>query len=194
MFSGVQHIPLEGGGLDYYADYLADPQALYTELRETIPWEQPLITLYGQQHQTPRLLYFVGDAGLAYQYSGIRHATAPWPKPLSQLRDRLLAETGYDFNCALLNYYRDGDDRMGYHSDDEPELGDSPCIASISVGAERDFCLKPKSGETKMQKINLASGSLLIMLPPTQRYWQHALPVRKGVTQERINITFRKLL
>ena len=194
MFSGVQHIPLVGGGLDYYADYLADPQSLFAELRDGIAWQQPLVMVYGREHLTPRLVNFVGDTGLSYQYSGVSHATAPWPNAIRALRDQLLVDTGFDFNCALLNYYRDGNDCMGYHSDDEPELGQAPCIASISLGAERDFCFKPKSGAIKMQKLNLASGSLLVMLPPTQQYWQHALPVRKGVAQGRINLTFRKLV
>ncbi|CAA0108527.1 alpha-ketoglutarate-dependent dioxygenase AlkB family protein [Zhongshania aliphaticivorans] len=194
MFSGIQHIPLVGGGLDYYADYLADPQSLFAELRDGIAWQQALVTVYGREHITPRLVNFVGDVGLSYQYSGVSHATAPWPNAVRALRDQLLVDTGFDFNCALLNYYRDGNDCMGYHSDDEPELGRAPCIASISLGAERDFCFKPKSGATKMQKLNLASGSLLVMLPPTQQHWQHALPVRKGVAQGRINLTFRKLV
>ncbi|MBW2941943.1 alpha-ketoglutarate-dependent dioxygenase AlkB [Zhongshania sp. CAU 1632] len=194
MFTGLQHIPLVGGGLDYYANYLSDPQGLFLELCEQIPWQQPLVKVYGREHLTPRLVYFVGDPGLRYQYSGVSHATSPWPASLKIVRDQLRVDTGFEFNCALLNYYRDGNDSMGYHSDDEVELGESPCIASISLGAERDFCLKPKVGQSKVQKLCLADGSLLLMLPPTQQHWQHALPVRKGVRGGRINLTFRKLL
>lgn len=193
MFTEVQHIPLDGGGLDYYSAYITDPELLFFVLRDGIDWQQPLVTVYGRQHVTPRLVSFVGDPGLSYQYSGLSHATEPWPDSLTCIRDQLQADTGYDFNCALLNYYRDGNDCMGYHSDDEPELGPSPCIASISLGAERDFCFKPKLGGGKMQKLCLGSGSLLLMLPPTQQNWQHALPVRRGVKQGRINITFRNL-
>ena len=194
MFDEVQHIPLAGGGLDYYVSYLSDPAGLFTELREQISWQQPRVKVYGRQHLTPRLVYFVGDPGLSYQYSGVTHATSPWPTSLRLMRDQLQRDTGYEFNCALLNYYRDGNDCMGYHSDDEAELGDAPCIASVSLGAERDFCLKPKAGQGKVHKLKLASGSLLVMLPPTQQHWQHGLPVRKGVGDGRINLTFRKLL
>lgn len=194
MFSGVQHISLLGGGLDYYAEYVADPQTLFAALRDGVNWQQPLVTVYGRQHVTPRLVSFVGDVGLSYRYSGTTHVTETWPVALKILRDKLQVDTGFDFNCALLNFYRDGNDCMGYHSDDEPALGDMPCIASISLGAERDFCLKPKTGASKTQKLSLASGSLLVMLPPTQQHWQHALPVRKGVAQGRINITLRNLL
>jgi alkylated DNA repair dioxygenase AlkB len=194
MFGGVQHIPLAGGGLDYYDEYLAEPQTLFEELRDGVNWQQPLVTVYGRQHVTPRLVSFVGDAGRSYRYSGATHVTEPWPAALKALREQLCADTGYEFNCALLNYYRSGNDCMGYHSDNEPELGDSPCIASISLGAERDFLLKPKAGSSKTEKLNLASGSLLVMLPPTQQHWQHALPVRKGIAHGRINLTFRNLL
>lgn len=194
MFAGVQHIPLSGGGLDYYEEYIAKPQTLFAELRDGVNWHQPLVTVYGRQHVTPRLVSFVGDAGRRYRYSGATHVTEPWPAALKALREQLRADTGYEFNCALLNYYRDGNDCMGYHSDDEAELGDRPCIASISLGAERDFLLKPKAGGGKTEKLSLASGSLLVMLPPTQQHWQHALPVRKGVGQGRINLTFRNVL
>jgi alkylated DNA repair dioxygenase AlkB len=194
MFAGVQHIPLQGGGLDYYSEYVPHPEVLFAALRDGINWQQPLVTVYGRQHVTPRLVSFVGNPGLRYQYSGLSHATEPWPDSLQCLRDQVQRDTAYDFNCALLNYYRDGNDCMGYHSDDEPELGVSPCIASVSLGAERDFCFKPKVGGGKMQKLCLGSGSLLVMLPPTQQHWQHALPVRRGVVQGRINITFRNLV
>ncbi|CAA0088436.1 Uncharacterised protein [Zhongshania aliphaticivorans] len=194
MLWDTQHIPLVGGGLDYYPRYIANPAKLYQRLHDEVSWQQPKVTVFGRQHVTPRLLSFVGDSGLSYQYSGVSHCSEPWPECVKVVRDQLLLDTGFDFNCALLNYYRDGHDCMGYHSDNEPELGPAPCIASISVGAERDFCMKPNRPPRNTVKLRLESGSLLLMLPPTQQHWQHALPKRKGISQGRINLTFRTLI
>jgi len=194
MFFGPEHIPLENGGLSYYPQYIDDPDTLYQLLRDNTPWQQPELEVYGRRHVSPRLVAFIGDVGVSYRYSGYQHIAQPWPDVLSALRDKIVIDTGYEFNCALLNYYRNGNDRMGYHSDDEPVLGRDPCVASLSLGCARDFMLKSKINKRPAQKINLASGSLLLMLPPTQRYWQHALPVRKGLAHGRINITFRKVL
>jgi len=194
VFIEPEHIPLAGGGLHYYPQYIAEPDPLYEQLRENIPWQQPILDIYGRRHLTPRLVAFVGDSGLSYRYSGHRHYADVWPPEVLALRERIADDTGYDFNCALLNYYRNGEDSMGYHSDDEASLGSDPCVASLSLGCGRDFLLKPKGLKTKSRKIHLASGSLLLMLPPTQRHWQHALPVRKGLAQGRINITFRKVV
>ena len=194
VFTEPEHISLAGGELHYYPRYIESAEACYTQLRDSIDWQQPALEVYGRRHLTPRLVSFVGDAGLGYRYSGHYHRAAPWPPSVLALRDKIANDSGYAFNCALLNYYRDGNDCMGYHSDDEPSLGPDPCIASLSLGCSRDFLLKPKRVKAKSHKINLDSGSLLLMLPPTQQHWQHALPVRRGHMQGRINITFRNVL
>ncbi|AKH69703.1 alkylated DNA repair protein [Spongiibacter sp. IMCC21906] len=190
-----QRIKLNGGELIYRPNYVSDDEHLFQQLQSQLNWQQPELQLFGRRHKTPRLVAFVGDSGVAYQYTGHLHTAAPWPKSLDNLRDQLGRDYGFEFNCALLNYYRNGDDSMGYHSDDEAELGSAPVVASISLGGARDFLLRSKNTEQRdPQKIMLESGSLLLMLPPTQRFWQHALPKRKRQDRPRINLTFRQIL
>ncbi len=186
-------IPIEDGRLLYFEHFLPAPDSLYRELQNSLPWQQPQLTVFGRTRPTRRLVCFVGDPGLSYRYSGNVHRAEPWPVSLLQLRQRLLAEFQLDFNCALVNYYRDGSEQMGYHSDDEPELGAAPSSASVSLGASRDMVFRRKGESRQRFAVTLAPGSLLLMLPPCQAYWQHALPMRKRVSDGRINITFRKI-
>lgn len=187
-------IDLQGSRLQYFENYLVDHARLYQQLLEQLQWQQPTLTIYGRQRPLKRRVAFVGEPGLAYRYSGHSHYSEPWPACLQGLVRQLQADFGFDFNCALLNHYRDGGEAMGYHSDNEPELGDSPVIASVSLGAQRDFVFR-RVGESRQHfSLALHSGSLLLMLPPCQRDWQHALPVRKRVTDGRINLTFRRII
>jgi alkylated DNA repair dioxygenase AlkB len=169
---------------------LHTPQ-LRQALGQGLAWEQPLVTVYGKQHRTPRLTCWVADPGCSYRYSGLQQAIHPWTAELETLRQLLLAQLGVRFNSLLLNRYRDGADRMGWHADDEPELDDQAPIVSLSLGAARDLRFRPRRGGEAPFAINLADGDLLVMDPPSQRHWQHALPPRARVSQERINLTFR---
>ena len=166
-------------------------QSLRATLRQSIAWEQPLVTVYGKQHRTPRLTCWVADPGCSYRYSGVAQTIRPWTTELSALRERLAFELGVRFNSLLLNRYRDGDDRMGWHADDEPELDPTAPIASISLGASRDLRFRPRAGNEPAFNVRLDDGDLLVMDPPSQQHWQHALPVRARVRAERINLTFR---
>lgn len=149
------------------------------------------MTVYGKQHRTPRLTCWVADPGCSYRYSGVAQTIRPWTTELSALRERLAFELGVRFNSLLLNRYRDGDDRMGWHADDEPELDPTAPIASISLGASRDLRFRPRAGNEPAFNVRLDDGDLLVMDPPSQQHWQHALPVRARVRAERINLTFR---
>jgi len=169
---------------------LQTPQ-LRQALGQSLAWEQPLVTVYGKQHRTPRLTCWVADPGYSYRYSGLQQAIHPWTAELEHLRQLLLDQLGVRFNSLLLNRYRDGADRMGWHADDEPELDDQAPIVSLSLGAARDLRFRPRRGDAAAFAINLADGDLLVMDPPSQRHWQHALPPRARVWQERINLTFR---
>ena len=169
---------------------LQTPQ-LRQALGQSLAWEQPLVTVYGKQHRTPRLTCWVADPGCSYRYSGLQQAIHPWTVELENLRQLLLDQLGVRFNSLLLNRYRDGADRMGWHADDEPELDDQAPIVSLSLGAARDLRFRPRRGDEAPFAINLADGDLLVMDPPSQRHWQHALPPRARVQQERINLTFR---
>jgi alkylated DNA repair dioxygenase AlkB len=141
----------------------------------------------------------MADPGCRYRYSGLLHEPDPWLPALDALRSRLTDLLGCRFNSLLLNRYRSGDDRMGWHADDEPELERDHPIASLSLGAGRDLRFRPRPGGTAAAEsaaaftLALADGDLLVMDAPTQRHWQHALPSRRRVTDERINLTFRRI-
>lgn len=168
-----------------------DTTALRRALAGTVAWEQPLVTVYGKQHLTPRLTCWVADPGCSYRYSGLAQAITPWTSELSALREQLALALGVRFNSLLLNRYRDGADRMGWHADDEPELDPSAPIVSISLGASRDLRFRPRKGDEPAFNLRLDDGDLLVMDPPSQQHWQHALPARARVQTERINLTFR---
>ncbi|MDO7875089.1 alpha-ketoglutarate-dependent dioxygenase AlkB [Hymenobacter sp. ASUV-10] len=167
--------------------------ALCDDLRAAVPWEQRSIRLFGREVAQPRLTAWYGDPGAAYTYSGLRWEPRPWRQQLDTLRRRVEAATGHRFNSVLLNLYRDGHDSMGWHADDEPELGPAPTIASLSLGATRRFRLRPRPGGPAAEPLglDLGSGSLLLMRPPTQAHWQHALPKTSRAVGPRLNLTFR---
>lgn len=169
--------------------------ALERHLREDLPWQQPLLRLHGREHPTPRLCCWLADAGCSYRYSGQQHQPLPWTPPLQRLRTHLETQLGCRFNSVLANRYRDGDDAMGWHADDEPELVAEAPIASLSLGASRSLRFRPRphgaAAGAPPLTLELADGDLLVMDPPTQRHWQHSLPRRRRVRCERLNLTFR---
>ncbi|GAC1588184.1 MAG: alpha-ketoglutarate-dependent dioxygenase AlkB [Hymenobacter sp.] len=170
----------------------AEAAALLTQLTSGLAWEQRAIRLYGQLLPQPRLTAWHGDPAARYAYSGLTWEPRPWTPALLGLRQRLEAATGAQFNSVLLNLYRDGRDSMGWHADDEPELGPAPVIASLSLGATRRFRLRPRVGRAHAPVgLDLPSGSLLLMRGPTQRHWQHALPKTTRPIGPRLNLTFR---
>jgi len=151
------------------------------------------IQIFGRQVAVPRLQAWHGDAGTNYGYSGMPLKLQPWTPVLQELRHRL-AQTcgGPGFNSVLVNLYRDGDDCVGWHADDESELGPEPCIASLSLGAERRFSFKPKPGHPgERQTIQLGHGDLLVMRGKTQAHYQHCAPRQARVNEPRWNLTFR---
>ncbi|GAB3827463.1 alpha-ketoglutarate-dependent dioxygenase AlkB family protein [Hymenobacter jeollabukensis] len=175
----------------------AEATALLRELTATIHWRHEPITLFGKPVLQPRLTAWHGDAGASYRYSGLQLQPAPWTPALQALRQRVEAASGAHFNSVLLNLYRHGQDSMGWHADDEPELGPAPVIASVSLGATRRFRLRPRPGSGPVHApvgLELGSGSLLLMQGPTQRYWQHAVPKTAQAVGPRLNLTFRNVV
>ena len=132
----------------------------------------------------------------AYRYSGLTLQPRPLDPVLAELTDRVSAAAGVEFDHVMLNLYRDGDDRIGPHADDEPELGPDPVIASLSLGAARRFVAQPKRRykSKRRERLVLTHGSLLVMGGSFQRAWYHGVPAQAAVTGPRINVTFRKLL
>lgn len=166
---------------------------LFDELRAGIRWQQEEVLIFGRRRLVPRLVAWHGDPGAAYRYSGTDHDPEPWTPALERVRARVRALTGADFNAVLLNLYRDGRDGMGWHADDESELGRNPVIASVSLGATRRFCLRHRKRRALKLALDLPSGSLLMMGGATQHHWLHALPRTQRPTGERINLTFRRV-
>ncbi len=184
-----------------YRNFLNDgqPERLYTELIENIAWQQDLIKSYGREIPLPRLTAWYGDDGVAYTYSGISMHPHPWTPTLSLVKGWIENKAQHQFNSVLLNQYRDGNDSVAWHSDDEPELGKDPIIASLSLGASRKFELRSRSHSNSdnieiLLKILLNSGDLLIMGEGTQQNWQHQIPKMREVKETRINLTFRNIL
>ncbi len=159
-----------------------------------LPWRQDTIRIAGKQIPVPRLQNWYGDAQAQYSYSGIRLKPLPWPDALLAIKRQVESISQHNFNSVLANYYRDGNDSVDWHSDDEPELGEQPVIASLSLGATRTFTLKHRYDKTiAQQKIQLHHGSLLVMSGHTQSHWLHRVAKEKHVDTARINLTFRQI-
>ncbi|MGH8025806.1 MAG: alpha-ketoglutarate-dependent dioxygenase AlkB family protein [Pseudoxanthomonas sp.] len=187
---------LPGAELWFAPDWLeaGQAEALFAELRESIEWETHRIRLFGREVDSPRLSSWIGDADAAYTYSGARFQPRPWPSALAGIRQRLARELDCGFNSVLANRYRTGRDCMGWHSDNESELGPQPVIASLSLGATRRFALKHRQEASRKLEFPLANGSLLVMRGGTQANYRHSLPRTAKPVGERINLTFRRIL
>lgn len=158
-----------------------------TDLANSLTWERRTVRMYGRDIPLPRDTAWYGEA--AYRYSGIVNQPQPWTPLLLGMRDYLKARNGIEFNSCLANYYRDGNDSVSWHADDEPELGKEPVIASVSIGAKRAFKIKEKGGF--VWELMLGGGDLLIMQGPSQRDYLHCVPKTKKPVGPRINLTFR---
>ncbi|MBX2810608.1 MAG: alpha-ketoglutarate-dependent dioxygenase AlkB [Myxococcales bacterium] len=182
--------------VDYDGSWLSyeHMKRLHRALVEEVAWSQRPITVFGKEVLQPRL---IGWAGLCpYRYSNQTLAPKPYGPVLHALLRDIQAVTGLEFNHVLLNRYRNGSDHMGPHADDEPELGPSPQIAALSLGASRKFVLEPKPKKLRHRKVvmSLEPGSLMVMGGRIQHGWRHAVPKQLKVENERINVTFRKVI
>ncbi len=194
-----EFIPLQDGGLYYFPQWLSPALATlyFKRLQNEVDWQQSVIKLAGKQVKIPRLNAWYGDENATYQYSGKQFEPLPWNRSLLVLRQRLQGlelPNGSRLSCnsALLNCYRDGNDSVAWHADDEKELGPNPLISSLSVGASRRFLLKRRDGGERLS-LDLEHGSLLVMMPPLQRYWLHSIPKTKRSISTRVNVTFRQV-
>jgi alkylated DNA repair dioxygenase AlkB len=170
----------------------ADSYSLFQQLMDVVDWQQLPITVYGKTWPEPRLTSWVGDPDAVYSYSGQARRPVAWFEPLSLLREQISAQLGLRFNSVLVNCYQDGSHGVGWHSDDEPELGAKPTIASLSLGSTRRFRVRHKSNQAiAARSFDLRAGNLLVMDGNSQRDWQHAVPKVKSAVGPRINLTFR---
>lgn len=180
--------------LDYDDDWLPEDERkpLFDTLVEALSWEARPIKVFGKEVMQPRLIAWGG--ALPYRYSGQVLEPVPLIEPLAELTDRVAELTGVPYNHVLLNRYRNGADYMGMHADDEPELGECPTIAALSLGVTRKFVLAHKKRRKWKKHLKLTDGSLLVMGGECQHKWYHGVPKQRPVTEERINVTFRHLL
>lgn len=188
---------LGGGSIIQYIRnvFEAEHHHIFQSLRSTVPWEQRDIVVLGKTVLQPRLTsYFASDSCLQYTYSGATLKPHEWTScpALMEIRARL-EELVMPFNSCLLNRYRDGNDSLGWHSDNEPLYGQQPTIASVSFGMGRDFILRRNADHSEKIYVTLGSGDILIMKGSVQQLWQHTVPKRKNVVDERISLTFRNV-
>lgn len=190
-------ILLPNATLLYAPQFLSSTEAnlafAYLQSDKNIAWRQDTIRMFGRLVLTPRLSAWYGNEGASYTYSGLTLQPNNWTDELLGIKQKIETISGATFNSVLLNFYRHGQDSMGWHADDEPELGKMPTIASLSLGAERRFLLRAKKNHHQQHEIKLTNGSLLIMSGNTQHHWQHAIPKTMRPTEPRINLTFRQI-
>ena len=188
-----ERLDLPGAQVLVWPDFLPQSKAdsCFERLLLEIPWQQGRLMLFGRQVAEPRLISWHGDPGASYRYSGRTNEPEPWSPTLADLRDRVERRTGKAFNGVLCNRYRDGRDHMGWHTDDEPEVG--PVIASVSLGAPRRFQFRPRGGGPITATVDLPNGSLLVMTGETQVHYQHRIAKTARQVGERINLTFRQI-
>ena len=164
-------------------------QALLQALIREIDWQQDFVA-FGRRFDVPRLQAWYADAGVHYRYSDNKLASHPWTQRLLCIKQDVEKQSGHVFNSVLLTYYRDGQDHVNWHADDEPELGDAPVIASLSLGARREFQYRHNQREAH-GSLPLQDGELLVMQPQFQQQWQHRVPQQAEISEPRINLTFR---
>lgn len=187
-------LPFDGEAL-YYRPIFNKPaaDAYFEDLLHGVPWKPDEGTMFGKHFITDRKVAWYGDEDFPYTYSHKTRVALPWTPTLHRLKAKVENVSGVTYNSCLLNFYELGDYGMGWHQDNEKELGDEPAIASVSFGAHRRFDFKHKEAQQKISII-LEHGSLLVMRGVTQTYWQHQLPKTKKVSGARINLTFRTII
>lgn len=193
---GVERLELAGAEVDLWRGCFSTDEsaAHFNELRRAIRWEEQSIRIYGKVIPMPRLMAWYGDPGKSYSYSGITVYPHPWTRTLLEIKSRIEPVCGEAFNSVLLNLYRNEEDSVAWHADDEPELGLKPAIASVSFGETRRFMLKHRHDQTQKAQIALTDGSLLLMKGMTQHCWLHQVPKEARPCGPRINLTFRNII
>ena len=189
----INLVPFDGELYLYKQFYdTTEADRLFTELQTHLNWQEESIFIYGRWVKVPRLMSWYGDPDAYYRYSGVNHRPMPWLPILQTIKEKIQQHCHYSFNSVLANLYRDGNDSMGCHADDEKELGINPVIASLSLGDQRIFRLRHKQQQEK-RDIVLEHGDLLVMAGSLQHHWLHSAPKTKKHKTPRINLTFRNI-
>lgn len=195
QLQSVELIEIDDGDILWIKRFLpkADADTLLQTLQTEIPWRQDSIRIAGKDTPIPRLQAWYGDPGMTYAYSGLKLDPLPWTPTLAALKQHIEDYSDCHFNSLLANLYRTEQDSVGWHADDEPELGQNPAIASLSLGDTRDFQLKHRKHPEQKLSLPLQHGDLLIMKGALQHHWVHQIPKSKTPCQPRINLTFRRI-
>ncbi|WP_299761006.1 alpha-ketoglutarate-dependent dioxygenase AlkB [uncultured Pontibacter sp.] len=192
MHSQLKPFNLPDAEVYFSADFIPAPESnlYFDRLMQEVNWQQESIKMFGRNLPMPRLTAWYGDR--SYTYSGLHNKPQLWLPVLQELRQQVEQASGHKYNSVLLNLYRTGQDSMGWHSDNEPELGQQPSIASLNFGGERRFAFKHRTRkDLKPFAFTLTNGSLLLMQGPTQHHWLHQVPKTAKPVPPRINLTFR---
>ena len=207
----IEYSDMIGGHAILYENYFDVETAndYFNVFKQNINWKQEKMMLYGKEMNFARLTAWYGDGGKKYRFSGKTYEPNSWSNSseIMKIKDEIEYDAGTKFNSVLLNYYRDGNDYISWHSDSEKELGRNPIIASVTFGCERIFRLRRYEDKNDKLDIPLTHGSLLVMDGATQHNWQHMIPKKSfkkaesldlfqstiltGI--ERINLTFRDI-
>ena len=204
LFAGIEdkdqgafvEIELPDAEIRFYENFFdqSECELLFKNLVEKVNWRNDKIKIFNKEVSIPRLSSWYGNAGLSYSYSGLKLEPNEWNEELLIIKEKIENHLGIQFNSVLINLYRDGKDSMGWHKDDEKELGINPIIASVSLGQERPFQLKHIHNKVHGTKtIQLSDGSLLLMQGATQHFWKHQIPKTSRQIKPRINLTFRTI-
>ncbi len=182
------------GEIYHYPDFFSESesQRFFDALMQKVPWKHEPIKIFGKEVMQPRLTAWYGDK--EYSYSGITMKPYSWNETLIEIKNRIEEKAKIKFNSALLNLYRDHEDSVGWHRDNEKELGKNPVIGSVSLGATRTFQLKHYYEKELKTSIELQNGGFLLMKGETQHFWLHSIPKQKMISGPRINLTFRVIL
>jgi len=193
MFQEKICLNMKDADVVYYDNFFSKNLSdhYFTELLNTIEWQQDSITVFGKTYLQPRLTCLYASNKNTYTYSNITMQPKLFTKELLEIKEAVEKETKTKFTSCLANLYRNGEDSNGWHADNEKELGKEPIIASVTFGSERVFHFKNRFEPQLKMKLTLKHGSLLIMKGPTQNYWLHQLPKTQKRVGERINLTFR---
>ena len=183
----------QDGTVNYYGQIFNHEQAnqFYQKLLETIDWKNDEAIIFRKKILTKRKVAWYGSEDFEYTYSKTTKKALPWTKELLLIKNKIEAIAEVKFTSVLLNRYRSGQDYVGWHADDEKELGNNPVIGSVNLGATRKFQLRRKDDKQEKFEVELQHGTLLIMRGATQHYWQHQVPKTAHRIGERLNLTFR---
>jgi alkylated DNA repair dioxygenase AlkB len=195
IFSPQEALQFPENLLEYYPGFVpaAESAGWMQKWVTEVPWRQQSMQMYGKEVIAPRLMAWFGETDKAYTFSGTRFEPFAWTDELKNLKQRIEQRTGFTFNSVLLNYYRNGNDSVAWHGDNERELGRNPVIASVSLGQERRFEFRYRPDHSRKYGLTLENGSLLIMKGDLQHTWEHRIPKSKTQNGPRINLTFRTI-